>query len=146
MSKEISVDEMNKMINEAPEECLITGLRRCDSYVFEEGVVYLTEPAYDAYTLPDFDREDLSFSRVKIDMDADFKRDYEFLCNLSDIVNHENIDEIKKYYGITDDELKKASLECGCCQREDAPCDNCTRCEENTDKENPDLEDCYYHD
>lgn len=36
--------------------------------------------------------------------------------------------------------------DCGCCQREDAPCEYCIRDAGNTDKENPNLEDCYYHD
>ncbi len=36
-------------------------------------------------------------------------------------------------------------FECGCCQREDAPCDNCVRNPEIADKEDPDLEDHYFH-
>lgn len=40
---------------------------------------------------------------------------------------------------------KQAEEDCGCCQREDAPCEYCIRDPEN-DKEDPDLEDYYYHD
>jgi len=40
---------------------------------------------------------------------------------------------------------EKFEYDCGNCQREDAPCDYCTRNEENTDKENPNLEDLYFH-
>jgi hypothetical protein len=35
---------------------------------------------------------------------------------------------------------------CRDCQREDTPCDNCMRNPENSDKEDPDLEDYYFHD
>lgn len=42
-------------------------------------------------------------------------------------------------------ESKKIDLECGNCQREDASCEYCIRNEENTDKEDPDLKDLYYH-
>ena len=69
MLKEISSEEMKLMINNAPKECLITGLRRCDSYVFDEGVVYLSEPAYDGYTLPEYVSEDKAFYRTKMDDD-----------------------------------------------------------------------------
>lgn len=42
--------------------------------------------------------------------------------------------------------LQGEDLKCGNCQREDAPCEGCIRNEDNTDKEDPDLEDLYYHD
>jgi len=51
-------------------------------------------------------------------------------------------DEVECDSKDTEDE----ELECGCCQREDAPCDYCIRNPENPDKEDPDLEDCYHHD
>lgn len=47
---------------------------------------------------------------------------------------------------IIDGEDMKEQYDCGCCQREDAPCDNCIRNSEIADKEDPDLEDHYFHD
>lgn len=48
---------------------------------------------------------------------------------------------------VTEEEyLSETEEDCGDCQREDAPCEYCIRNPENPDKEDPDLEDCYYHD
>lgn len=62
-----------------------------------------------------------------------------------------HVNDIEKNYDIDIDEVECNSKdtdenECGCCQREDAPCDNCVRNSENTDKEDPGLEDHYFHD
>lgn len=46
---------------------------------------------------------------------------------------------------ITNGEDMKGQYDCGCCQREDAPCDNCVRNPEIADKEDPDLDDHYFH-
>lgn len=108
MLKEISSEEMKLMINNAPEECLITGLRRCDSYVFDEGVVYLSEPAYDGYTLPEYVSEDKAFYRTKIDMDDDFRRETEHLCDLAELVSHPRLQEILKFYNISDEDYESA--------------------------------------
>ncbi|MBU5331695.1 hypothetical protein KQI61_05755 [Anaerocolumna aminovalerica] len=101
-------EEMQKMINEVPEECLITGLRRCDSYIFDEGIVYLPEPAYDAYTLPEYDRKNKAFYRTKIDMDDDFRREIEHLCDLNELAAHPRLNEILDYYKITEEEYQSA--------------------------------------
>lgn len=46
------------------------------------------------------------------------------------------------YCGITDSHNSKGTaVECSCCQREDAPCDNCFRNPEIADKGDPDLKD-----
>lgn len=42
--------------------------------------------------------------------------------------------------------LSETEEDCRDCQREDAQCDNCMRNPENSDKEDPDLEDHYFHD
>jgi hypothetical protein len=44
-------EEMLKLIKEAPSYCPITGLEKCDSYIIDGNVVYVTNPAYTAYTL-----------------------------------------------------------------------------------------------
>jgi hypothetical protein len=90
-----------------PDICPITGLHKCESYTFDEGEVYLSNPAYDAYTLPTYDREDLSFSRVRIDMDNDFIRYDEHLCDLVDLIDRKDFEQIKEFYAITDDEIQR---------------------------------------
>ena len=96
----MSGTEMKKIIEEAPKKEPITGFVRCDSYMFHEGVVYLPNPAYDAYTLPTYDEEDESFNWTRIDMDDDFRREDEILCYLDDLKEREDFEEIKKFYGI----------------------------------------------
>lgn len=93
-----------------PNTCPITGLDKCTSYTFDEGEVYLSNPAYDAYTLPEYDREDLSFSRVRIDMDNDFIRYYEHLCDLVDLIDREDFEQIKEFYAITDDDIRRCMI------------------------------------
>lgn len=44
-------EECIKLIKEAPEVCPILGAIKCDSYWFEEGVVYVSQPAYYAFTI-----------------------------------------------------------------------------------------------
>lgn len=104
----MSNEDVQAMIDAAPDNCPITGLDKCTSYTFDEGVVYLSSPAYDAYTLPEYERNDLSFSRIRIDMDNDFIRYDEHLCYLSDLLDREDFDQIKTFYGITDSEIARA--------------------------------------
>lgn len=100
MSKKLSAEEFKKLLDEAPDFCLITGLQKCDSYGFDNQVVYLTKPAYDAYTLPTYNKEEESFYRIRIDMDDDFRREEEYLCDLDDLKNHPNLEKIKTFYEI----------------------------------------------
>ena len=104
----MDVKSMQGIINAAPDKCPITGLDKCTSYIFDEGVVYLSHPAYDAYTLPEYNRDDLSFSRSRIDMDDDFTRYNEYLCDLVDLLKRKDFDNIRAFYSITDDEISKA--------------------------------------
>jgi hypothetical protein len=48
--------------------------------------------------LPTYDEETEEFSRVKIDMDYDFRREYETVCELDDLRDREDFEEIKKFY------------------------------------------------
>ncbi len=98
----MSNDEMLAVIKAAPEVEPITGMRRCDSYMFNEGPVYLPEPAYDAYTLPVYDPEWKEFSWTKIDMDNDFEREDQTLCTLEDLKDRPDFEEIKKFYGVVE--------------------------------------------
>lgn len=95
-------DEMRKIIESVPKIEPITGLERCDSYMFEEGPVYLTNPAYDAYTVPVYDPEWKEFNWTRIDMDDDFTREDETLCSLDDLRERDDFEEIKKFYGVTE--------------------------------------------
>lgn len=103
--------DMKQMIEEAPEKCLITGLLKIKSYVFDEGVVYGTEIPLDAYTLPTYNHDSMDFSRVKIDMDNDFRREDEILCELSEILDHTNLNKIIKHYSIPATDIIKAYQE-----------------------------------
>lgn len=98
--EDLSEEEAKTRLNEAPECCPITGLFKIKSYYFDEGVVYGYPRPSNAYTLPVYDAETQEFKRVKIDMDNDFCRDYEFVCSLEDLKDRENFEEIKKFYGI----------------------------------------------
>jgi hypothetical protein len=102
-----------KIIDNAPDQCPITGLEKCTSYDFDEGVVYVSQSAYDAYTLPEYDRDDLDFYRVRIDMDDDFMRHNEHLCDLSELLDREDFEEIKNFYAITDIEIARAGAKFG---------------------------------
>lgn len=98
--KTLTVDEIARIIEEAPEVEPISGFERCDNYIIDGKVVYLPDPAYDAYTLPTYDEEDQSFSWTKFDMDDDFRREDQILCYLDDLKDREDFEEIKKFYGI----------------------------------------------
>lgn len=98
--KPLTVDEIARIIEEAPEVEPISGFVRCDNYIIDGKVVYLPDPAYDAYTLPTYDEEEQSFSWIKFDMDEDFRREEEILCYLDDLKDREDFKEIKRFYGI----------------------------------------------
>jgi hypothetical protein len=96
----MSPEEVKKLIDTAPEFCLITGMRKCTSYIIGDNVVYLPNPAYDAYTFPEYDEREEVFYHIKYDMDDDFISEYMYLCELEDLINHVNIAEIKSFYKI----------------------------------------------
>jgi len=98
--KKMTGSEIKKVIESVPKIEPITGLERCDSYMFEEGPVYLTNPAYDAYTVPVYDPEWTEFLWTRIDMDDDFRKEEETLCELDDLRDREDFEEIKKLYGV----------------------------------------------
>jgi hypothetical protein len=105
-------EEMRQKVAVAPNTCPITGLRKCERYTINGNVVYLTEPAYDAYTLPEYDRESLSFIRIHYDMDDDNREEVEGLCDLDELVEHapaEKLEEIMKIYEITPEEIAEAT-------------------------------------
>ncbi|MGN2369877.1 hypothetical protein ACTFJW_07405 [Clostridium cagae] len=97
---QLSEEEAKKRVVEAPDVFPITGLLKIESYYFDEGVVYGTQYPYDAYTLPTYNENDKCFYRVKIDMDDDFRGEYELVCELEELEDREDFEEIKKFYGI----------------------------------------------
>ncbi|MFD2133317.1 hypothetical protein ACFSKI_19060 [Pseudogracilibacillus auburnensis] len=101
-NEKLTADEFEKLLDKAPDSCLITGLKKCNSYGFDNQVVYLSEPAYDAYTLPWYVESERCFYRARFDMDDDFRKEYEFVCSLEDLEKHfhPNLKRIKEYYGI----------------------------------------------
>ncbi|QUH20369.1 hypothetical protein [Alkaliphilus sp. B6464] len=105
--------EVKKLIAEAPDERPINGLRKCTSYLIDGNVAYLTNPAYDAYTLPEYDAKTGEFYRIKYDMDDDFRMDDECLCNIDDLIYREDFEEIKRFYNIQDKLVIKLEDELG---------------------------------
>jgi len=97
---ELTTEQLKQIIDEAPEYCPITGLAKCESYTIEDNVVYLTNPAYDAYTLPSYDEGAKAFCRTKYDMDDDFSVTEEWLCDLDDLRDRSDFKEIKRFYNI----------------------------------------------
>ena len=104
---EATKEEKFDILEEFPEKCLITGFRKCDSYYFEEGVVYLPQPPYDAYTLPEYDSEEKEFQCIKIDMDEDFVRDDVVIGELCDFIDQPNFQAIKDFYEIPEEDIRK---------------------------------------
>jgi hypothetical protein len=100
METELSIDEMKKMIANAPDYCPITGLRKCDAYMISNNVVYLPNPAYDAFTLPYYDEDEQSFYHTRYDMDDDFLESKEYICDLEDLKDSPNFELIKQTYHI----------------------------------------------
>lgn len=93
-------EKVKEIIEAAPKICPITGLERCDSYIIDGQAVYVTNPAYDAYTLPEYDAEEEVFYRKKYDMDDDNREYFEFLCDLEDLVERPDYENIKRFYDI----------------------------------------------
>ena len=111
MKSKLSQEQIKKIISEAPDYCPITKMPKCESYCFDEGAVYLPTPAYDAFSIPEYNHEDRSFDRVRIDMDDDFKRYDEHLCDLYELLERPDLQEIIDFYKITDEELAIARQE-----------------------------------
>lgn len=97
------IKSVQEIVSDAPEFCPITGLRKITSYMFDEGVVYGTDYPHDAYTLPTYDPEEKAFYRTRIDMDDDFRRHEESVCELDDLRDRCDFDAIKKFYGIIEE-------------------------------------------
>lgn len=95
-----TTEEAKVLMNEAPEICPILGLSKCESYYFDEGVVYLTNPAYDAYTIPEWLEDSKEFIYTKIDMDDDFRRD-DVCVELDELLESGwTTEELEELYGI----------------------------------------------
>jgi hypothetical protein len=95
-------EEIIKKINESPEFCPITGMYRCDKYLIDNKVVYLPNPAYDAYTLPTYNIDEKAFYHTRYNMDDDFSEWEEHLCDLENLTEREDFELIKKFYNIKD--------------------------------------------
>jgi hypothetical protein len=100
---DLTPEQVAKIIAEAPDVCPISGMDKCESYIFGGQAVYLTVPAYDAYTLPIYDPEDKSFSRFHYDMDDDNRESFEHMCCLDELKDREDYEDIKKFFDIKED-------------------------------------------
>lgn len=92
--------EVAELIKQAPDVCPITGYKKCVMYIIGGNVVYLPNPAYYAYTYPEYDEETKSFSHTRYDMDDDNSEEYLHLCDLEDIQNHPKLDDIKRIFNL----------------------------------------------
>ena len=96
-----------KVLPEYPEIAPITNCKKCTSYWFDIGIVYLTEPAYDAYTLSEYDYEDKCFYLTKIHMEDDCRKDDEMVADLENVIQFDNWDYIRKFYEIPETHVRK---------------------------------------
>jgi hypothetical protein len=99
---EMKSEDVKGIIDAAPDKCPITGMRKCESYIIDGNVVYLPEPAYDAYTLPEYNPEAKEFHRTHYDMDDDNREDFEYLCELDDLRERKDFEQIKAFYKIVE--------------------------------------------
>lgn len=104
-------EAIKKMIDEAPDRCPITGLVKIEAYVFDEGVVYGTYTPNDAYTLAEYEGSVMEFSHTKIDMDDEFTREHMTICELFELVNRDDFNEIVAFYNIPNEHVEKAREE-----------------------------------
>lgn len=98
--KETEKNKIEKIIEDAPDKCPITGLKKCKSYIFDDSAVYLSDPAYYAFTLPIYDAETGEFLRTRYDLDDDFRQEDEYLCHIDDLRGREDFEEIRRFYNI----------------------------------------------
>lgn len=102
MPNGLTREQLLRKIKDAPDRCLITGFYKCEYYTIGDNVVYLPNPAYDAFTLPEYIPEEKAFYWTRYDMDDDFREEHEFLCCLNDLEERANFEDIKKFYNITE--------------------------------------------
>jgi hypothetical protein len=97
---DIKEKEIEQLIKEAPDICPILGFCKCDSYYFDEGIVYLSNPAYNAYSIPEWNKDERTFDFVDIDMDDEFRRT-DVSIELDELLEEGwTIEELEKLYGI----------------------------------------------
>lgn len=98
--KNNSDEKCKELIKAAPEVCPILGAIKCKDYYFEEGVVYVSNPAYYAFTIPQWEKDSKIFTYVSIDLDDDFRREDIFI-DLEDLLYAGwTIEELEKLYEI----------------------------------------------
>lgn len=98
--KNVPKEEALKRLGEAPDICPLLALKKCESYYFDEGIVYVSNPAYYAYTIPEWNEKDKDFTYYKIDMDNDCE--VEKCCiELDEVLESGySIDDINNIYDI----------------------------------------------
>lgn len=93
-------DEAWRRVKEAQEECPILNLRKCNSYYFDEGVVYLSDNYIYAFTIPEWNEECREFSYIEINMDDEFTRNCVYM-ELDELLSDGwSIKELEKLYEI----------------------------------------------
>ena len=60
-------EKLKNMPEEHPFECA----KLCRLYCYDDTPTYVTNPAYDAFTYPDYDRDNMSFNYRHYDMEAE---------------------------------------------------------------------------
>ena len=89
-----------EVLPEYPDIDPITGCYKCSSYYFEEGIVYVTDPAYDAYILTRYNSDEKDFWSLKFDMDNDTKEGPTIITTLEEVKKWDNWKYIKEFYDI----------------------------------------------
>ena len=104
----LTLETLHKMIEEVPNIDPLTGMEKCELYTFDDEVVYVPVPAYDAYTFPEYDSVDKSFYHWHYDMDYDNRKEYEYICDLFDAIHIKGFYENnQKYWHISNDIIRQ---------------------------------------
>lgn len=93
---------MLEYIKQAPDYCLITGMKKVTSYLIENNIVYMSDTSYLVFTLPAYDKVTQKFYSYAYNIEERYSKSKVEITSLSylESTNHPHLDEIKKIYKI----------------------------------------------
>lgn len=95
-----SKEEALKLLDEAPDVCPLLGFKKCEGYYFNEGIVYLSNPSYCAYTIPEWNPNTRDFSYYEIDME-NYCSVTKMYLELDELLEGEyTVEKLERLYGI----------------------------------------------
>lgn len=104
------IEELRNKIAVAPKEHPFMNASLCELYCYDEMPTYVTDPAYDAYTLPIYDAGSRSFIYAHHDMEAMTRDDvilalYELVEELEGNVQDEDFVKLCSDYGVSQSDI-----------------------------------------